>query len=106
MFCIGKALPGFMSASSPASTAIVLDTFNRTPNTELEALEVDHTVAPLVAATDVVRRYAAIIVAPAALGQSFGKALDGAALPQTSAVDEDQTAAGRRCRFIFSQRHR
>jgi hypothetical protein len=58
-----------------------------------------------VTAADETSRDAAVIVAAARLGQAFGQALDGLALVETRAVDDDQLAGARRYRVEFLKSH-
>ena len=69
---------------------IVLQTLDGRRHVELATLEVDQTIATLMTATYVPHRDAARVVATTMTAQALGQCLDGFALPQLAAVDDDQ----------------
>src|SRR6185503_16290378 len=88
-----------------AAVRIVFDALHRADDVELAALEVDDAVRTLVTAADEAGSDAAVIVPAARLGQAFGQALDGLALVEARAVDDDQLAGARRYRVEFLKCH-
>src|SRR3546814_5131948 len=87
------------------AVGIVFDPLDRAFDIPFAALEIDETIALLVAAGDAARGDVSLVVAAAGLALAFGKRLDRATLVQPGAIDQDQAAPRRARRIVMLERN-
>src|SRR3546814_9248397 len=87
------------------AVGVIFQTLDRALDVPQATLEVDDAVALLVTAGDAARGHMTLVVAAAGLALAFSQRLDGLALVQRAAVDEDQAALGGAGRVVALKRH-
>src|SRR3546814_17598394 len=83
------------------AVGIVFDPLDRAFDIPFAALEIDETIALLVAAGDAARGDVSLVVAAAGLALAFGQRLDRAPLLPAGLIPSVHPASRRACLFVF-----